>query len=346
VVAGPQTEEAFLMLIAARPGDAAIRRVFADWLLEQNEPRGEVMVLSQQRELSSADRRRIDRLTKANAHKWLGPLAPVVLGAHEDDEVDGLQCRFEGGLLAEVRFRALVAKEWRLLTGEPRLATVSSMSFAIGALHRPPAEFLAHPVMANVRRLECDAALLNVAAEVPFRLEWLRVHTTNHASDLDELVRFSGLASVSELVLSIHMRVKKAPNERALVLLGAQTAGPMVDELLESGAVRGRDHFELDTVSATPEGVAEALLSAAVQLRRTRQRVLQRFTVRYRDTPFSLTGDRFQFLEIDPSSRDGEWTIDSRIASAAAVMSQLAGAACQVEMPSPTLLPVCRATKT
>jgi uncharacterized protein (TIGR02996 family) len=322
VVAGPQSEDAFLNAIAARPDDGALRRVFCDWLLEQGDPRGDVMVLALQPQLSSADRRRLERLTKAHAHKWLGPLAPAVLGAHEDDEVDGLQARFEGGLLEHVAFRPMSTAEWKLLVGEPRLATVKSAVFS-DARGQPPAEFLCHRVLASLTHVECGAAMLDIAHALPFAPLWLRIHTSKHKSDLAVLAGFKGMSSVKELVLSIHNSNPKA------VGLRAQNAEPLIDELLDSPAVFQREHFELDFSNATVEGIAEAILFGTTQLRRMRQRVLQRFTVRYRDTPFTLHGDQLQFLEIDPSSREGEWTVDSRFAAAAAVIAQLSGVALQ-----------------
>lgn len=280
------------------------------------------MVLSQQPELSSADRRRLERLTKANAHKWLGPLAPAVMGSHEEDDVDGLQVRFNGGFLEHVRFRPMERAEWQLLVGEPRLGTVTSAVFTDARGH-PPAEFLSHPVLGALTHLECTAELLEVAHELPFAPVWLRIHTWKHKADLPALEGFKGLASVKDLVLSIHSRESKT------ALLRAQNAETLIDELLESPAVLARQHFELDVASSTVEGVAEAMLFGTTQLRRMRQRVLERFTVRYRDTPFTLHGDQLQFLEIDPSSREGEWTVDSRFAAAAAVVAQLSGVALQ-----------------
>ena len=49
--------------LAERPFDRELRLVYADWLQEQGDPRGEVIALSERGDLSLTERRKVARLT-------------------------------------------------------------------------------------------------------------------------------------------------------------------------------------------------------------------------------------------------------------------------------------------
>jgi|GEM_PF-7059535 len=80
-----------LARIYARPDDDALRAVYADWLVERGEPRGELISL-QLGPSSEAVRKREAQLLGQHGAEWLGPLARVCESY-----------RFERGFLSEAR---------------------------------------------------------------------------------------------------------------------------------------------------------------------------------------------------------------------------------------------------
>lgn len=78
-------EQAFLRTIRLRPGSSDDRLIYADWLIDQGNPRGEFMQCQlQARRLPSGSPRRLD--LEAHAHDllllyeadWLGPLLGAI----------------------------------------------------------------------------------------------------------------------------------------------------------------------------------------------------------------------------------------------------------------------------
>jgi len=194
-------ETALLHQLAERPEDRALRLVFSDWLLEQGDPRGEVIALCERGDLSLTERRKVARLTTQHQERWLGPLRALA-DLHRTRFVDGflrelvctvlsstrasspLELRGEelvGALQREGATRALQrralllegfepaaadaflllldgtpasAQRFLPFVGEPRLATVRSLT--VPATQQPSElhAFLAHPVLRGLQRLE------------------------------------------------------------------------------------------------------------------------------------------------------------------------------------------------
>ena len=81
LAAPSQSEEALLAAVYAQPRDDGPRLVYADWLLERGDPRGEFITLQfkrRQAALSDAESRREMALLKQHGKQWLGALAPVM----------------------------------------------------------------------------------------------------------------------------------------------------------------------------------------------------------------------------------------------------------------------------
>lgn len=77
-----ETAQGFLKEIAAAPDNDEIRLVFADWLLERNNPWGELIQLqfeATERPLKRAEKIRINKILREDREILLGPLAPLVL---------------------------------------------------------------------------------------------------------------------------------------------------------------------------------------------------------------------------------------------------------------------------
>jgi len=75
-------EQDFLKAIWAAPDEDAPRLVFADWLQEQADPRGEFITLQLARHLGTlgtSGRARERELLRRHSRQWLGPIAPAIL---------------------------------------------------------------------------------------------------------------------------------------------------------------------------------------------------------------------------------------------------------------------------
>jgi uncharacterized protein (TIGR02996 family) len=121
-LAAAKTAEDFLADIWANPKDDGPREVFADWLMERGDPRGELIVLqiSRARGVSNDEGvKRERKLLAEHARTWLGVLAPVVKNFV-----------FERGFMArcEVMWRRL-AEQPALMT-HPAWATLHSYKLA------------------------------------------------------------------------------------------------------------------------------------------------------------------------------------------------------------------------
>ncbi len=88
---GADQAQALLAAIYANPADDAPRLVYADWLGERGDPRGELIALQLTADPTPAMRRRAAALVDEHATRWLGAIAPQLRKA-------GM--RFERGFLA------------------------------------------------------------------------------------------------------------------------------------------------------------------------------------------------------------------------------------------------------
>lgn len=79
----PPAEARLLDAIVAAPDDDAPRLVYADWLGDRGDDRGEVIALAcldAKHLLEHADRARLNALLQTNEAQWLGPVAQVAQG--------------------------------------------------------------------------------------------------------------------------------------------------------------------------------------------------------------------------------------------------------------------------
>ena len=153
----PASEAGFLRFIAEAPQDDARRALFTDWLLEQDLPRGEFMVLQRAgRPLSPKETRRVTALQKQQERAWLGSLAT----GHRKGTV-----RYVDGVLREIELSV-----WRAAQlpadDEPRLATIERLELE-GGTDLPLGQVFASPQWPSLRSL---TAPLWVLEEVPAAL--------------------------------------------------------------------------------------------------------------------------------------------------------------------------------
>lgn len=121
-----KTEADFLAEIWANPKDDGPREVFADWLLERNDPRGELIALQMTRTRGGATReslKREQKLLAEHARTWMGPLEPAV---------QAKAYRFERGFLYACKV------DWRRMLTTPGLVN--------------------HPAWATVREYDLEPA--------------------------------------------------------------------------------------------------------------------------------------------------------------------------------------------
>lgn len=151
-----KTEDEFWQALAERPDDEALRLIFADWLLERGDPRGEAIVLGHRQSLSLTEKSRLRKLTQQHGEAWLGPLSAVA---------DLSRCRFEAGFVVGLACLPHVdARRWAQLVGERRLATVRSLSFALLPPEPPVRPLLAHEVLRRLTHVRAPIALLEAMA--------------------------------------------------------------------------------------------------------------------------------------------------------------------------------------
>ncbi|MEP6866463.1 MAG: TIGR02996 domain-containing protein [Deltaproteobacteria bacterium] len=139
-----KTAEDFYAEIWAKPNDDGPREVFADWLIEQGDPRGELIALQIARARGTAGPDGIKRerkLLAEHARTWLGALSPVVKNVV-----------FERGFLgrAEIMWRRL-AERPELMT-HPAWATVREYKLAADG-ERSCDRWLDHMIALGAKRV-------------------------------------------------------------------------------------------------------------------------------------------------------------------------------------------------
>jgi uncharacterized protein (TIGR02996 family) len=300
--------DALIAQLAERPFDRALRLVFADWLQEQGDPRGEVIALCEKGGLSLTQKRRVQRLIERYAAAWLGPLVTVA---------DVAACRWDGGFLDTFVARAAPDAAWEAVVGEPRLATVRSLVLSPFRVPPPPGPFLAHRVLRHVTRLQLAGSVLEAMARAPLGFAPRTLALSSFGSFGPELSCLSRLDAFSqatglELITSEFLNPIVAGEVRGAVLAQAERLGRFAQ-------------LRLVARYGVVEGSAAWLLRGADDRRVERELPhLKRWEVVSGDVGFSLArgGDgRFTDLSVDlRGGADGATGLGQRVANAASVL--------------------------
>ncbi len=183
-------QEALLARIYAAPADDGPRWVFADWLLERGDERGELIQLQLRRELDAAARARLEVLTRRAEKRWVGPLAPVLQ-----------KPVFRRGFVAEGWLVWAHRGQLEALGSHPAFATLERLRFtASPGVHLP--QHLDPAVTPSLVRLEAvddSGALMLARAERPWALTHLSlaIGSTEATRALSETERLPALVELS-----------------------------------------------------------------------------------------------------------------------------------------------------
>lgn len=178
--------------VHARPDSDDARRVLADALLAQGDPRGELIALQLAGGARAIDR--IEPLLRAHGKRWLGPLREITYRA-----------QFARGFVHRLELNgrwAASAAAWARLAGDPMLATVEDLlpGRSVGEVY---AQFVVSPALAALRRIEVfDRPTLAALRATPARLVHVAVprwkvgkYVRELASVLPACERFADLRS-------------------------------------------------------------------------------------------------------------------------------------------------------
>jgi uncharacterized protein (TIGR02996 family) len=300
--------EQFLLSLAERPFDRSLRLVFADWLLEQNDPRGEVIALSERGDLSLTERRRVHRLTELHAARWLGPLLPLA---------DLPNTKFEGGFLSTLVCRAPDREStWVSAAGDPRLSTVKSLVLPTGREASEAAVFLRHPRLVNVKRLQASSiawSLLQLDPAPAFTLDTVAIASWG----------------VFQGELTAVLTVPVAKRARQLELVTSEFVNPLVvaeirRSLAEEAVFSVFDDVRLAARFKVVERAVAWLIAASSDAPVNRW-AADTWSIEFGDGVYSLTRDseRFSSLTVDLSHDDDQQGLGQRLATAASVLVQL-----------------------
>lgn len=169
-------EQALLAAIYADPDDDAARLVYADFLQDRGDPRGEFITLQIGRgDHSNSARER--ELWKKHGKQWLGSLGPIV----RDVE-------FRRGFLARATAKFRTQRDVELYGALPEWATVEVLELGGGSIaridQRQWAYFLG-PAMRNVRHAIKPHQRWLLEASEPWRIEHLEVSTVGQELGID-----------------------------------------------------------------------------------------------------------------------------------------------------------------
>jgi len=249
---GEKTGDELLADVLAEPASDDLRMVYADYLLERGDPRGELIALqlARHRERGAVTARERELLA-AHTATWTQPLYNGL--AHDS-------IRFARGFLAGCRTIGSLAL--RDSVGHPLWATVEQLdSDEIG--------LVVNPCMRSVRtlRTRLDAALRLVEARHEVRVEELDLSRTPYAGiddrpfwegDWRVLLRVGALVRLRTLVLGIGFEevgpfapVLASPLGHQLTRLGLVTRGPYP---LARWCAVVQEHATLDAVSCHSYG--------------------------------------------------------------------------------------------
>ena len=190
-------EEALLAELRAHPHDDAPRAVYADWLAERGDPRGEFIALQLERRrrlLAPGEAKRELELLKKHAKAWVGeptvalPYFTQLVSPELPAELARVNnAYFDRGFLARACLTHFKTAQLVKLAGHPAFATVEDFVAGRNAhaddLGARFAAFLAHPSLLAMRRLHVPADLAPIIADGPHAARIVELTTVRYHHD-------------------------------------------------------------------------------------------------------------------------------------------------------------------
>lgn len=208
----PRSAE-LLAKIRAAPADDGPREVYADWLLERGDARGELIALQFKEARGTAtpaDRRRVKALIRDEWYRLTGGLA---------EALQRNESTFERGFLARATFPRVATpnKVLAAIVGDEHWATVHTIRCVHGNPKYPAT--LAHPVLRALKHasLEGDELVRVAEGAVAWSLDALRLRSWSLPPEVAEaLVGFEGLRGLKALHLITDVARPVDPLRKAL----------------------------------------------------------------------------------------------------------------------------------
>jgi uncharacterized protein (TIGR02996 family) len=163
-VATKATEADLLAAVFASPDEDAPRLVYADYLLEKGDKRGELIQLQLKPKLSLDERKRAYALAKKHGEHWAGPIYQAFLVQYQNPLL-WRRGFLDGGTLLG---RKLSKKFLAETTSDPRWATVRWLAFSqFDPKSANAIPLVAHPCMRSLRELvdAPDAVVAQLASD-------------------------------------------------------------------------------------------------------------------------------------------------------------------------------------
>jgi uncharacterized protein (TIGR02996 family) len=192
---GGESEEDLLAAVYANPDDDAPRSVYADWLQERGDPRGEFIALQLEKSPTKEAQARIRELLKKHERAWLGPIEPPVLKA---------AVVFRRGFVAQCVARFRHEHDARTYGALPAWGTVEVLGHAVpGTIPRNQTPFVywIHPVMRALRETNLFDAPLDglLGAAEPWRIERLTLRLVGEPARLEAIAASDKLPRLTSL---------------------------------------------------------------------------------------------------------------------------------------------------
>lgn len=182
-------QERLLAAIYAAPDDDGARLVYADWLLERGDERGELISLQLRDASDAPSQERLDALTRRAAKRWVGPLAPVIRNPE-----------FRRGFAVRADVTWHHRGHIERLGSHPAWSLIESVNFTPGADRRVP-QHLDPEVTRSLREVSNvddggAMVLARASANWTIRHLSLSVHTLEARRELGETERLPALTSL------------------------------------------------------------------------------------------------------------------------------------------------------
>jgi uncharacterized protein (TIGR02996 family) len=162
-----KSEDDFLNSISEFPNNHHLKRVYADWLMDRELPRGEFIALQfldVQQKQDPTIKLREQELLRQHATSWLEDLHRVLLP---------YPLRFEHGFVQSAVFESPSLAATQSVVGHRGWATLEELSTSPNSPHLPTLELLTHPVMRSLKSVaHLDESTAISVCRSPIKFPW------------------------------------------------------------------------------------------------------------------------------------------------------------------------------